>query len=166
MMRMLRGALSALVMMSAVAVEAQDTGLPIGTMAPAASLETLTGEAASLSSVIGGGKPTLIEFWATWCSNCRDLEPALVAAQRSYGDRVRFVAVAVSVNQSSERVRRYVTEHLQDFTHFYDRRGTAVANYDVPATSYVVILDKDGKIVYGGVGGDQNIAGALAAALR
>jgi D-arabinose 5-phosphate isomerase GutQ len=41
-----------------------------------------------------------------------------------------------------------------------------VANYDVPATSYVVILDKDGKIVYGGVGGDQNIARALAAALR
>jgi thiol-disulfide isomerase/thioredoxin len=163
---MMRGALGALVMMSAVAVEAQDTGLPLGTIAPAAAVETLTGEAANLSSVIGGGKPTLIEFWATWCSNCRELEPALVAAQRSYGDRVRFVAVAVSVNQSSERVRRYVTEHLQGFTHFYDRRGAAVSNYDVPATSYVVILDKDGKVVYGGVGGDQNIARALAAAVR
>ncbi len=166
MMRMMRGALGALVMMSAVALEAQDTGLPIGTVAPAAALETLTGEAANLSSVIGNGKPTLIEFWATWCSNCRQLEPALVAAQRSYGDRVRCVAVAVSVNQSSERVRRYVTEHLQGFTHFYDRRGTAVTNYDVPATSYVVILDKDGKVIYGGVGGDQDIARALAAAVR
>lgn len=166
MMRMLRGALGALVMLTAVVLEAQDTGLPLGTAGPAAVVETLTGEAANLSSVIGGGKPTLIEFWATWCSNCRELEPALVAAQRSYGDRVRFVGVAVSVNQSTERVRRYLAEHLQGFTHFYDKRGQAVSNFDVPATSYVVILDKDGKVVYGGVGGDQDIARALAAAVR
>lgn len=166
MMRLMRGALGALVLLSAVALEAQDTGLPLGTAGPAAAVETLSGEAANLSSVIGGGKPTLIEFWATWCSNCRELEPALVAAQRSYGDRVRFVGVAVSVNQSIERVRRYVAEHLQGFTHFYDKRGQAVTNFDVPATSYVVILDKDGKVVYGGVGGDQDIARALAAAVR
>lgn len=165
MMRMMRGALGALLVIATVA-GAQDTGLPLGTVAPAAAVETLTGEAANLSSVIGGGKPTLIEFWATWCSNCRELEPTLVAAQRRYGNRVRFVGVAVSVNQSSDRVRRYVTEHLQGFTHFYDRRGTAVTNFDVPATSYVVILDKDGKVIYGGVGGDQDIARALAAALR
>lgn len=145
---------------------AQDTGLPLGTPGPAAAVETLDGTAANLSSVVGGGKPTLIEFWATWCPNCRQLEPALDAAQRRYGNQVRFVAVAVSVNQSSDRVKRYVTEHLRGFTHFYDRRGQAVTNYDVPATSYVVILDKDGKVVYGGVGGDQDIARALASVLR
>ncbi len=161
-----RGALGALLLLAAATVGAQDTGLPIGTAGPAAAVETLDGTAANLSSVVGGGKPTLIEFWATWCPNCRQLEPALEAAQRQYGDRVRFVGVAVSVNQSSERVKRYVTEHLRGFTHFYDRRGQAVTNYDVPATSYLVILDKDGKVVYGGVGGDQDFARALAAAAR
>ncbi len=169
MMRIVRGAmgtLGALLLLGAATVQAQDTGLPLGTVGPASAVETLTGEVANLSSVIGGGKPTLIEFWATWCSNCRELEPKLVAAQRSYGNRVRFVGVAVSVNQSRERVQRYVTEHLQGFTHFYDRRGQAVTNFDVPATSYVVILDKDGKVIYGGVGGDQDIARALAAAVR
>lgn len=35
----------------------------------------------------------------------------------------RVVGVAVSVNRSSERVKRYVTEHLRGFTHFCDRRG-------------------------------------------
>jgi len=165
LLRNICASLGALLLIASVA-KAQDTGLPVGTLAPASAVETLTGEAANLSSVIGGGKPTLIEFWATWCSNCRELEPSLVAAQRRYGDRVRFVGVAVSVNQSSERVRRYVAEHLQGFTHFYDRRGQAVTNFDVPATSYVVILDKDGKVIYGGVGGDQNIDRALAAALR
>lgn len=164
----LRRALGALAcaLLAPVALSAQETGLPIGTAAPAAAVETLTGQAADLQSVIGGGKPTVIEFWATWCSNCRELEPAMEAAQQRFGDRVRFVGVAVSVNQSDERVRRYVVEHLRGFTHFYDRRGNAIEAYDVPATSYVVVLDGTGKVVYGGVGGRQDIAAAIALALR
>ena len=147
-------------------VNAQEVGLPLGTAGPGAAVETLAGQAADLSSVIGNGKPTVIEFWATWCSNCRELEPTITAAQRRYANRVRFVGVAVSVNQSDERVRRYVAEHLLGFTHFYDRRGNAVEAYDVPATSYVVVLDKTGKVVYGGTGGQQDIEGAIAKALR
>lgn len=163
-----RRALSALAiaLLATSAVSAQETGLPIGTAAPAAAVETLTGQAADLQDVIGGGTPTVIEFWATWCSNCRELEPAMEAAQRRFGDRVRFVGVAVSVNQSDERVRRYVAEHLRGFTHFYDRRGNAIEAYDVPATSYVVVLDGTGKVVYGGVGGRQDIAAAIALALK
>lgn len=163
---MLRRALGALLLCTAATAGAQDTGLPLGTLGPAAAVETLDGAAANLSSVIGGGKPTVIEFWATWCPSCRQLEPAMEAAQRRYGDRVRFVGVAVSVNQSPERVRRYVAEHLRGFTHFYDRRGQAVTNYDVPATSYVVVLDGSGKAIYGGVGGDQDIDSAVQRALR
>ncbi len=165
---MIRVALGAVLLAVAATapLPAQETGLPIGTAAPGAAVETLTGQAADLQSVIGGGTPTVIEFWATWCSNCRELEPAMEAAQRRFGDRVRFVGVAVSVNQSDERVRRYVAEHLRGFTHFYDRRGNAIEAYDVPATSYVVVLDGTGKVVYGGVGGRQDIEAAIALALR
>ncbi|MBX3174086.1 MAG: TlpA family protein disulfide reductase [Gemmatimonadaceae bacterium] len=156
-------ALSAL---TATAGPAQELGLAVGTTAPAAAVETLDGSAANLSTVLGGGKPTVIEFWATWCSNCRELEPAMEAAFTKHKDRVRFVGVAVGVNQSDERVRRYVAEHLSGFTHFYDRRGNAVEAYDVPATSYVVVLDGQGKVVYSGLGGKQDIEGAIAKALR
>lgn len=155
-----------LLVAASASLVAQETGLPLGTEGPAAAVETLDGSAADLSTVVGGGKPTLIEFWATWCSNCKELEPTLMDAQRRYGDRVRFVGVAVSANQSDERVRRYVARSMQGFTHFYDRRGNAVAAYDVPATSYVVVLDGEGKVVYGGVGGRQNIEAAIQAALR
>jgi hypothetical protein len=41
-----------------------------------------------------------------------------------------------------------------------------VAAYDVPATSYVVVLDKAGKVVYTGLGGKQAIDAALAKALQ
>jgi len=37
--------------------------------------------------------------------------------------------------------------------------------YDVPATSYVVVADKTGKVVYTGVGGTQNIDAAIRKAM-
>jgi thiol-disulfide isomerase/thioredoxin len=140
-------------------------GIDIGAKAPDATVETLDGKPAQLAAAFAG-KPAVIEFWATWCPNCRELEPALAAAQKKHAGKVAFIGVSVSVNQSPERVRRYTAEHLLGFTHFYDRRGDAVGDYDVPATSYVVVLDKNGNVVYTGVGGAQDIEGAIQKALK
>lgn len=145
-------------------VGAQEIGIAVGTVAPAAAVQTLDGLPADLRDLIGT-RPLVIQFWATWCSNCRELEPTMIAAFERYGDRVTFVGVAVSVNQSEERVRRYVALHMQGFTHYYDRRGHAVEAYDVPATSYVVVLDAKGTVVYTGLGGQQPIDAAIARAL-
>jgi len=140
--------------------DAQESEVGIGAVAPGAAVETLDGRAAELSSLFGQ-KPVVIEFWATWCGVCKELEPRIMAAHARFKDRVTFVGVAVSANQSDERVRRYIAQHMQGFTHFYDRRGNAVSNYDVPATSYVVIVDAQGKVAYTGLGEDQDIAAAL-----
>jgi hypothetical protein len=69
--------------------------------------------------------------------------------------------VAVSVNQTPERVRRYVAARRIPGTVFYDRAGKATAAYDAPATSYVVLLDRTGKVAYTGQGGDQDLAAAV-----
>lgn len=140
-------------------------GIDIGAKAPDAAVETLDGKPAQLAQAFAG-RPAVIEFWATWCANCRQLEPAITAAQQRHAGKVAFIGVAVSVNQSPERVRRYTAEHLTGFTHFYDRKGNAVGDYDVPATSYVVVLDRTGTVVYTGVGGDQDIEAAIRKALK
>jgi hypothetical protein len=49
--------------------------------------------------------------------------------------------------------------------HLFDRRGNATGAYDVPATSYIVVLDRTGKVVYTGLGGDQKLEPALRKAL-
>ena len=84
------------------AVRAQDTGLPLGSKAPSAIVNTLDGKAVNLADVAKG--PAVIEFWATWCENCEHLLPALKRAHATYGSKVKFVGVSVSVNQSPRRV--------------------------------------------------------------
>jgi thiol-disulfide isomerase/thioredoxin len=159
-MRLLTILALALTSLTSARADAQELGLPVGSQAPAAAVQTLDGKAANLSQWVGK-TPVVIEFWASWCPNCKELEPAMAAAHRAYGSRVKFVGVAVSVNQSAERVRRHLAKHPMPLEMVYDHEGEATGAYDVPATSYVVILDRAGRVVYTGLGGKQDIAGAL-----
>ena len=145
-------------------LRAQEIGIAVGSVAPAAKLETLDGKPADLSQFIGKG-PVVIEFWATWCPSCKELEPAMLAAQKKYAGKVQFVGVAVSVNESPELVRRYTQKHGLAGAQFYDRKGVAIDAYDVPATSFVVVVGKNGKVVYSGLGGKQDLNAAIRKAL-
>lgn len=142
---------------------AQESGLEIGSTAPSAMLQTLDGKTVDLAQVAKG--PAVIEFWATWCENCEHLLPAMKKAAAMYGKKVKFVSVAVSVNQSAQRVKLYVAKYGVPGEQLYDTKGAATDKWDVPATSHVVVLDKNGKVVYTGVGGDQDIEKALKKAL-
>lgn len=137
-----------------------EVGLAIGTQAPQAALQDLEGNPVELLDYVGGG-PTLIEFWASWCENCEALEPQLDRIHATYGDRLKVVAVAVAVSQSLRRVRRYVEEHDPGYLYLWDGRGAAVRAYEAPTTSVVVILDGEGKVAYTGVGGQQDLIGAV-----
>jgi thiol-disulfide isomerase/thioredoxin len=148
----------------AAPLAAQDLGIEVGARAPAVTVHSLDGKRVDLGQYIGK-TPMLIEFWATWCPNCRELMPTLLDAERKYGKSVKFVALAVAINQSPERVRRFLAAHPLPHDTYYDTDGKAAGAFDAPATSYVVVLDKTGKVVYTGLGGKQNLDAALKKAL-
>lgn len=150
----------ALVALTAAPVRAQDLGLQVGTTAPPAKVFTLDGKEADLAQYIGK-TPMLIEFWATWCPNCAELEPTLLDAARKYGQRVKFVGVAVSVNETPARVKAFVAKHGLPGDQYFDTKGSATDVYDAPATSYVVVIDKAGKVAYTGLGGKQDLEAAI-----
>lgn len=147
-----------------VTAGAQDLGIDVGARAPVVSVQTLDGKQISLGNYIGK-TPMLIEFWATWCPNCRELMPTLLAAEKKFGKQVKFVAIAVAINQSPERVRRYLAAHPQPHDTYFDVEGKAADAFDAPATSYVVVIDKTGKVVYTGLGGKQDLEAAIKKAL-
>lgn len=140
---------------------AQDGGIAVGAVAPNATLQTLQGKPIELGTLFRR-TPVVLEFWATWCGNCEELEPTLQAVQKKYAGKVRFASIAVAINQSPERVRRWVARHRPGRDVFYDRAGDAAEQYDAPATSYIVIIDRNGRVTYTGVGGDQDLEGEIA----
>jgi thiol-disulfide isomerase/thioredoxin len=164
MRRSLLATLAAALLLAAPLPARAQGGLAVGTTAPAAAVQTLDGKATDLSRYVGRG-PVLIEFWATWCSNCKELEPQLRRIATRYAGRVTLLGVAVSANQSAARVQAYAAKHKLPLQVLYDHAGEATDRYDVPATSYVVVLDRAGKVVYAGQGGDQDLEAAVRRAL-
>ncbi len=142
-------------------VSAQEIiGIPVGETPPAVTLENLNGDSVALSQWIGK-KPVIVEFWATWCPICAELLPRMEAAQRKFGDRAEFLVVAVAVNQSKNTVRRHLERHPMPFTFLWDGNGAAVRAFQAPSTSYIAVLDARGRVVYTGVGEDQDIEAAI-----
>ena len=143
---------------------AQESGIPVGSQAPGAKVQTLNGKTIDIGSYVGKS-PMVIEFWAFWCPNCKEMEPSLLALQKKYGSKVRFLGVAVSVNETLDRVKAYTSRRGYSHQTVYDDKGEATEAYDVPATSYVVVVDGSGKVVYTGLGGKQSLEPAILKAL-
>jgi len=140
-------------------------GLAIGSIVAPMVVNDLDDRPFDFATVLGK-KPVVVQFWATWCSVCEALLPQMRAAAARYGDRVEFIGVNVTVNQSPARVRRYLEEHQPPFRTLYDTRGIAVRAFEAPATGFVVIVGADGKVAYAGSGERQDIAAALARVVR
>jgi len=139
---------------------AQDIGLAVGTKAPGVVVDDLDGKPVDLGRYVGK-QPMLLEFWATWCPLCKALEPSLKAAHAKYGTRVQFVAVGVGVNETPASIKRHLAAAPLPFLVLYDANGAAVRAYQAPTTSYIVVLDRAGTVVYTGAGAEQDVAAVL-----
>jgi thiol-disulfide isomerase/thioredoxin len=143
----------------------EEIGVPRGSVAPAVTLDDLDGQPVDLGEYLGR-KPVLLEFWALWCENCAALAPRMDAAHERYGDRVAFFAVAVGVGQNPRSIRRHLQRHPVPFPVLWDEQGAGVRAFMTPTTSYIVIVDQAGKVVYTGVGPSQDIEAAIQAAIE
>lgn len=56
-------------------------------------LVDMENKSAPLTSIGNNGKPTVIDFWAPWCSNCKVAAPTLQAIEKQYGDSVNFIMI-------------------------------------------------------------------------
>jgi len=135
-------------------------GSGVGSKAPVVTVADLDGQPVDLGQYIGK-RPLLLEFWATWCELCEELLPRVREAQATYGKDVEFFGINVTVNQTPEKVRRYLAQHKPAFRTLYDEEGSSTRAYQVPATSYVVIINRHGTITYTESGGTQDLDAAL-----
>ena len=137
-------------------------GIAVGARAPAVVVKDLDGKPVDLATYIGGSR-CCSSSGPPGASVCEALLPKVRAAHAEFGDRVEFFGVNVTVNQTPERVRRTGREHSRRSARCTTTRASSTRAYEAPTTSYIVIIDRAGKVAYTGTGAGQDLAAALRA---
>lgn len=137
-----------------------ESGIAVGARAPVVTVNDLDGKPVDLGRYVGR-QPVVLEWWATWCELCEAMLPRVKAVHATYGDRVAFLGINVTVNQTPARVRKYLETHQPPFRTLYDDRGASIRAYQVPTTSFIAVVDRAGKVVYTGTGGEQDLEPVL-----
>lgn len=116
-------------------------GVQVGQRAPDFTLQSLQGEALTLSDF--RGQIVLLNFWATWCAPCRVEMPAfeLIANQRD-----DVAVVAVNLLESNEQVQAFVDELGLTFNIAMDVDAETNDLFRVMAYPTTFILDAEGMI--------------------
>jgi len=94
-------------------------------------------------------KIIIVNFWATWCSPCREEMPELIALQQSYRDK-NVVVLGIALDEPAQ-----VAQYLKDTPVNYpivaaETAGSMLSEQlgnDKGVLPYTVIIDADGKIV-------------------
>lgn len=115
--------------------------------------KTPEGKDAALSDYVGKGKYVLIDFWASWCPDCRVEIPTLVEAYSLYKDK-GFEIVGFSLDRTNEAWVKglsdlHITWPQISELNFWDSKP--VADYGVSSIPHLVLLDKEGKIIARGL---------------
>jgi thiol-disulfide isomerase/thioredoxin len=123
-----------------------DTELGQGDPAPHFLATTFDGSAVRFPELLDG-KPTLVVFWATWCSYCRAFMPELSAIHDDYGaERINILTINAH-EDGAEDPAAYIAD--LGFPTIAVRDGDAIAAaYEVEYIPGLMIVDRDGIIAY------------------
>jgi peroxiredoxin len=121
---------------------AGDVGPEPGKLAPNFRLETPSGgEPLELASTVSAGQPVLLNFWASWCTNCVEEMAALDAANGR-----GMTVLGVNLREGEEAVNRVAAEAGAGFPLALDRKGEVTRAYRVTNLPVTVLIDGEGIV--------------------
>ena len=99
-------------------------------------------------SELADDKPLLLYFWASWCKPCRLITPRVSTLAEEYKDRVTVIGINVGGVDSLKGVKKYSKRYKVNYPLLIDSDNETVEAYSIHAIPTVILLDKNGKILF------------------
>ncbi len=100
--------------------------LGLRTQTSEATLVKLDEASTPLELALSNGKPTLMEFYADWCTVCQKMAPDMQQLETQYADKVNFVMLNVDNTKWLPEMLKYRVDGIPHFV-FLGKDGEAIA---------------------------------------
>ncbi|GEO96424.1 TlpA family protein disulfide reductase [Kocuria turfanensis] len=136
----------AAVLVAVLAVIALNRGNPASTVAGGGPVEitSVDGEEVTVPS----DRPTVLYFMASWCATCIPQATAMDELEEQYADRVWFVAVDVTPENTKIEVDRFRTAAgAPEHPYVVDETGQLTKRYGITSLDSTVVVAPDGEVL-------------------
>lgn len=133
--------------------------LQVGKVAPDFALPDSLGNSISLSSF--RGRYVLVDFWASWCPDCRKEIPDLLEVYEQYKDK-NFTLFSVSLDRAREPWLAAIEKYGLKWTHVSDLQAwqsPIVSQYAIRWIPTTFLIDPEGKILHVALNSEEMKAG-------
>lgn len=122
----------------------------LGRPAPNFSLRSLDGSSTVRLSQFSG-QVVVINFWASWCVDCRIEHPALMAAWDRFRDK-GVVLLGIAFQDRPVDSKAYLAEMGGDWPQLRDPAERTALTYGVYGVPETFVIGPDGRVAYKRVG--------------
>jgi len=97
------------------------------------------------------GKVVYLDFWASWCTPCKESFPWMQQLHEKYKDQGLEI-VTVNLDKKRAHADKFLLKYKADFTVRFDPSGTLADQYQLAGMPMSYIIDKKGIIRHRHIG--------------